>query len=239
MLRVFIASLALWCLLLGVTTPDLRAQDASALQGQTSGAIQPILQEQSGLIQESSRRTIQPAIDAIAGSGLDQAQQVLEAWQAKDMWLRLTDGVYVRAERIDRETYRLFDLDTGADLGEFAADDLDQIKPNSGIRSLIAVALVKFQLSDPNPDNRRAALLSLERNPNADCRWNAIRMPMRLTLCARPSPTSPTRIFWPRSSVWNGCSPWPMTAIPRPASPQSTKCPRKSASMCVPRSTRS
>ena len=183
MLRVFIASLALWCLLLGVTTPDLRAQDASALQGQTSGAIQPILQEQSGLIQESSRRTIQPAIDAIAGSGLDQAQQVLEAWQAKDMWLRLTDGVYVRAERIDRETYRLFDLDTGADLGEFAADDLDQIKPNSGIRSLIAVALVKFQLSDPNPDNRRAALLSLERNPNADA-----LDPLRASIPDEPDP---------------------------------------------------
>ena len=183
MLRVFIASLALWCLLLGVTTPDLRAQDASALQGQTSGAIQPILQEQSGLIQESSRRTIQPAIDAIAGSGLDQAQQVLEAWQAKDMWLRLTDGVYVRAERIDRETYRLFDLDTGADLGEFAADDLDQIKPNSGIRGLIAVALVKFQLSDPNPDNRRAALLSLERNPNADA-----LDPLRLSIPDEPDP---------------------------------------------------
>jgi urea transport system permease protein len=183
MLRVFIASLALWCLLLGVTTPDLRAQDASALQGQTSGAIQPILQEQSGLIQESSRRTIQPAIDAIAGSGLDQAQQVLEAWQAKDMWLRLTDGVYVRAERIDRETYRLFDLDTGADLGEFAADDLDQIKPNSGIRSLIAVALVKFQLSDPNPDNRRAALLSLERNPNADA-----LDPLRASIPNEPDP---------------------------------------------------
>lgn len=183
MLRVFIASLALWCLLLGVTTPDLRAQDASALQGRTSGAIQPILQEQSGLIQESSRRTIQPAIDAIAGSGLDQAQQVLEAWQAKDMWLRLTDGVYVRAERIDRETYRLFDLDTGADLGEFAADDLDQIKPNSGIRSLIAVALVKFQLSDPNPDNRRAALLSLERNPNADA-----LDPLRASIPDEPDP---------------------------------------------------
>ncbi len=183
MLRVFIASLALWCLLLGVTTPDLRAQDASALQGRTSGAIQPILQEQSGLIQESSRRTIQPAIDAIAGSGLDQAQQVLEAWQAKNMWLRLTDGVYVRAERIDRETYRLFDLDTGADLGEFAADDLDQIKPNSGIRSLIAVALVKFQLSDPNPDNRRAALLSLERNPNADA-----LDPLRASIPDEPDP---------------------------------------------------
>ncbi|WP_135506930.1 urea ABC transporter permease subunit UrtB [Roseovarius aestuariivivens] len=157
MLRVLFASLAFLCLAL---TAPARAQD--------EGSIQPILQEQSELIQESSRRTIQPAIDAIAASGLSQAQTVLETWQAKDMWLRLTDGQYFRAERINRETYRLFDLDTGEDLGEFPADDLDQIKPNSGIRGLIAVALVQFQLSDPDPENRRAALQSLERDPNED-----------------------------------------------------------------------
>ena len=158
MLRVLIASLALWCL--AATTPSVRAQEA--------GAIQPVLQEQSELIQESSRRTIQPAIDAIANSGLPQAQQVLEAWQAKSMWLRLSDGLYFRGEEIDRDTVRLFDFDTGEELGETPDDDLDQIKPNSGIRGLIAVALVQFQLSDPDPENRRAALQSLERDPNAD-----------------------------------------------------------------------
>ena len=157
MLRAIIASLALLCLASG---PGVQAQE--------TGTIQPILQEQTDLIQESSRRTIQPAIDAIAGSGVPQAQQVLEAWQAKEIWLRLSDGLYFRGEEIDRDTVRLFDFDTGEDLGEVSDDDLDQIKPNSGIRGLIGVALVQFQLSDPDAENRRAALLSLERDPNED-----------------------------------------------------------------------
>ena len=38
------------------------------------GAIQPLLQEHQEVIAKSSRKTIGPAIDAIAGSGLPQAQ---------------------------------------------------------------------------------------------------------------------------------------------------------------------
>ena len=50
------------------------AQDADA-------PIQRLLQEHGALISESSRRTIGPAIDALASSGLPAAQEVLERWQ--------------------------------------------------------------------------------------------------------------------------------------------------------------
>ncbi len=133
-----------------------------------STPVQDILQEQSELIQQSSRRTIQPAIDAMATSGLEQVQDVLQAWQARNMWLRETDGLYFRGEKIDAKTYELFDFDNGESLGAFPTSDLDQIKPNSGIRALIAIALVQFQLSDPDVSKRRAALTSILRNPTAE-----------------------------------------------------------------------
>lgn len=132
-----------------------------------TGPMQAILQAHSDIILESSRRTIQPAIDAVAGSGLPQAQAVLEAWQARDMWYRKADGLFFRAEPGD-DGYLLTDFDTGATAGTAPKDALDQIKPNSGIRALIGTALVTFQLNDPDRTRRADALASLERGANAD-----------------------------------------------------------------------
>ena len=50
--------------------------------------IQDILQENRKLIIKSSRKTIEPAIEAIVTSGLPQAKKVLQTWQNKDLWLR-------------------------------------------------------------------------------------------------------------------------------------------------------
>ena len=79
------------------------------------------------------------------------AQEVLERWQNKEMWLDETTGLFVFAQEIDRDTIRIFDVADGIDLGEVPDDTYDQLKPNSGVRGLIAAGLVKFQLTDPDP----------------------------------------------------------------------------------------
>ena len=129
--------------------------------------VQTVLQENRDLIVQSSRRTIEPAINAVADSGLAQAQEILETWQAKNIWLRESDGLFFRGERIDSKTYRLYDLDTGEIVGEFAKNELKQIKPNSGIRAIIATALVRFQLLDQDVERRRDAIAAIERAPEA------------------------------------------------------------------------
>ncbi|MGI3170392.1 urea ABC transporter permease subunit UrtB [Pseudooceanicola sp. C21-150M6] len=140
---------------------------ATAAQSQDAAApVQQLLQEQSELIVKSSRRTIEPAIAAVRDSGLPGAQLVLEKWEAREMWVNEETGLFVYAEEVDRDTLRIFDFSTGEQIGEVPDDGWDQIKPNSGIRALLGSALVKFQLSDPDPANRRAALDSLERNGN-------------------------------------------------------------------------
>ncbi|MCZ4353412.1 urea ABC transporter permease subunit UrtB [Roseovarius aestuarii] len=136
-----------------------RAQDAP---------MQAILQEQSALIMENSRRTIAPAIAAVSDSGLPEAQDVLQAWQAKNLWQRRADGLFFRATKAEGKTYTLYDFDTHQPAGTVPASDLEQIKPNSGIRALIGSALVQFQLQDPDPKRRLAALTSVQRNPSAD-----------------------------------------------------------------------
>ena len=145
--------------------------------------VQDLLAQNLDLISESSRRTIGPAIDAIAESGLPEAQVVLQKWQNREMWLRESDGKFFWAEEIDRDTLRIFDFDTGDDLGEVPDDDFDQIKPNSGIRALIGVALVRFQLTDPNPARRWDALQAIERDAEA-----ALLEPLRASIPDEPDP---------------------------------------------------
>ncbi|MHA6345413.1 urea ABC transporter permease subunit UrtB [Roseivivax sp. CAU 1761] len=158
MTRLLIAGLALLAFV-----SLARAQDAAA-----PGPMQAVLQAQADLIEESSRRTIAPAIAAVAESGLPQAQDVLQAWQDKALWRRAEDGLFFRGAETGADTVRLTDVDTGAPAGEVDEDAVEQIKPNSGIRALLAVALVQFQLTDPDPERRADALTSLERNPAGD-----------------------------------------------------------------------
>lgn len=159
MKQIYAAALAL--LLFCVTA-------VSALADAPSVKIQPLLAEHQTVIAKSSRKTIGPAIDAIASSGLPQAQQVLEVWAAKNMWMRKSDGFFFIGEKVEGKTYRLTDFDNGAVVGEFQKGDLKQLKPNSGIRAMIATALVQFQLSDPDSAARADALQSIARDPSAD-----------------------------------------------------------------------
>jgi len=134
---------------------------------QADAPIQLLLQDHGEAIAESSRRTIGPAIDALAGSGLAEARAVLERWQAKEMWRHDATGLFVHAEEVDRDTIRVFDFATGGPIGEVPDDGYTQLKPNSGIRGMIGAALVQFQLSDPDPSRRQEALDAIERDAEA------------------------------------------------------------------------
>ncbi|MEL7461813.1 MAG: urea ABC transporter permease subunit UrtB [Pseudomonadota bacterium] len=136
---------------------DAQAQNADA-------PIQQLLQEHGEIITKSSRRTIGPAIDALATSGMPEAQVVLERWQAREMYLNEETGLFVFAEEVDRSTLRIFDFADGSEIGETPDDDFKQLRPNGGVRGMIGAALVQFQLSDPDPENRIKALLSIERD---------------------------------------------------------------------------
>ncbi|SDI34163.1 urea ABC transporter permease subunit UrtB [Aliiruegeria lutimaris] len=130
--------------------------------------IQALLQEHRVLIEESSRKTIQPAIDALRDSGFPEAQAVLEKWQAKDLWQREADKLFFFVEKVDSKNYRLLDIATGEAAGEFPKKELNQLKPNSGVRSLIGAALVQFQLMAKDPAKRIEALDAIQRDPAAE-----------------------------------------------------------------------
>ena len=132
---------------------------------QAEAPIQQLLQTHGDIIAKSSRKTIGPAIEALATSGLPEAQQVLERWQVKEMWLSKETGLFVFGEKSGKEL-AAYDFADGAELGTFVAKDFKQLKPNSGIRSMIGAALVQFQLTGTVAEKTRA-LAAIERDPEA------------------------------------------------------------------------
>jgi urea transport system permease protein len=175
MMRYLHAALAgLW-----LCAASAAAQDGAA---PVVGAIQAVLQEQRELIVESSRRTIGPAIAALAGSGLPGVPEVMQKWQDRDLWVRDADGLFVYATP-EGDALALSDIDSGAALGVAAATEVTQLRPNSGIRGLIAAALVEFQLSDPDPARRLAALEAIRRDPQP-----SQLDPLRAVIADEPDP---------------------------------------------------
>ncbi|TLP55522.1 urea ABC transporter permease subunit UrtB [Parasedimentitalea maritima] len=129
--------------------------------------VQEILQQNKKLVEKSSRKTIGPVIAQIAASNLSQAQVFLEAWGSKQVWQRRSDGLFFFGTEVAKRQYELTDPDSGEAVGEFTKKQLKQLKPNSGVRALIATALVQFQLFDPDPAKRAEALQTMERVPTA------------------------------------------------------------------------
>ncbi|MGR3714877.1 MAG: urea ABC transporter permease subunit UrtB [Shimia sp.] len=133
---------------------------------QTADApIQTLLQTHGDILKKSSRKTIGPAIDALAQSGMDEALTVLERWQNKDLWVAKDSGLFVFATKKDSKTLTIFDVAGGGEIGDASKKAFKQLKPNSGIRSMIGAALVQFQLNSPDADTRATALTAIERDP--------------------------------------------------------------------------
>ncbi|MEL6678922.1 MAG: urea ABC transporter permease subunit UrtB, partial [Pseudomonadota bacterium] len=128
--------------------------------------LQEVLQANQSAVERASRKTIDAVLADIAAAELPEAPRFLEQWQAKEVWMRKEDDLFFYVSTEDGDTFTLFDISTGEAVGEAGKRDLKQLKPNSGVRSVIAVYLVQFQLSDPDINRRLAALDAIERDPD-------------------------------------------------------------------------
>ncbi len=133
-------------------------------------------------IEKPSRTTIGPVIAELAASGDPMAARLLEAWGNKSLGERRSDKAFFLLAP-DPSDYALTDL-TGAPAGTAAKADVTELKPNAGVRGLIASALVQFTLSDPDPAKRANALTSIAQDPNAES-----LAPLRAAITGETDPT--------------------------------------------------
>jgi len=127
--------------------------------------LQSLLQDNRGAIEKASRKTVDEVLSAMIESGLPQVPVFLEKWRGKEVWQRREDGQFFFVETDDKKTYRLIDVSAGEVVGEATKKELKNLKPNSGVRAVIATALVQFQLMDPNLGRRMDGIRSIERDP--------------------------------------------------------------------------
>ncbi|TFL16276.1 urea ABC transporter permease subunit UrtB [Jannaschia formosa] len=131
------------------------------------GPVQTLLQTHAEDIADPSRQTIQPVLDDLSASGLPAMTEFLEAWADKGVVRRDADGLFFYGQR-EGDVYVLRSVEDGAEAGEVGRREATELKPNAGVRRLIGTALVQFQLNDPDPARRRAALDALSRNATPD-----------------------------------------------------------------------
>jgi urea transport system permease protein len=116
-------------------------------------------------IASPSRQTIGPVIAALVETGDPAVARLLAAWADRGLGQRKSDGAFFLIAEVP-DAYALTDPLTGAEAGTVPRADITQMRPNAGVRGLIASALVQFQLTDPDPAQRAAALSSIARDPD-------------------------------------------------------------------------
>ncbi|RWR32663.1 urea ABC transporter permease subunit UrtB [Sinirhodobacter populi] len=157
------------CLLSVPAAVPAFAQDTTPPAAETAppSGLAKVIADNADAIARPSRQTIGPVVDAIGASGDPGTVTFLQAWGARQLGLRKSDGAIFRLSP-SPEGFALADPVTGADAGTAPKSDITEIKPNAGVQGLIASALVRFQLSDPDPAKRRAALDTLARRGSAE-----------------------------------------------------------------------
>lgn len=135
----------------------------------TQGPLQTVLQTVQSEVANPSRSTVGEVLRALIEAELPQTVEFLRAWQDREVHARGADGLFffVR-EADDSRDLILIDIDTGAETGPVSARDVSQIRPNAGVRREVAASLVRFELSDPDPARRRAALDAIGRSPDPE-----------------------------------------------------------------------
>jgi urea transport system permease protein len=131
--------------------------------GATAETAAEVVAKFSAQFEKPSRQTIGPVIDALVASGDAAAPAILEAWGDKRLGLRKSDGMFFVVDEKGAD-WALTDL-AGSPAGQAAKTEITVLKPNSGVRGLIATALVQFQLIDP--EQAESALSSIARDPSA------------------------------------------------------------------------
>lgn len=135
----------------------------STAHAQGSSDLQTILQGNAAEIAKPSRRTAGAVVEALLASGHPKAREFLRQWRDRNVWQRDSDGLFFLTRQGDPLV--LIELETGEEAGTADKRALSQIRPNSGVQGVVDAALVRFQLSDPDPAVRRGALDTIQRAP--------------------------------------------------------------------------
>jgi urea transport system permease protein len=129
--------------------------------------LQDVLQTQAEAVANPSRSTVPQVLAALLAADAAGTPEFLRAWSDRGVYQRPSDGLFYYASD-DAGGLMLIDIDSGAQRGRVGSRDVNQIRPNAGVRREIGAALVAFELTHPDPDRRIAALDAAARSPDPE-----------------------------------------------------------------------
>jgi len=167
MLRHPRALLFLWLLALGLILGP-GAGHAQSDQGAAETPLQDVLQSVQGDVASPSRSTVPAVLQALLAADAPGTVAFLRAWSEREVYERPEDGLFFFARTEANGDLTLIDIDTADETGPVSTRDVNQIRPNAGVRREIGAALVAFELLHPDPDRRIAALEAATRSPDPE-----------------------------------------------------------------------
>ena len=138
---------------------------ATPLAAQTP--LQDVLQAHQGAVANPSRGTVGQVLDALRATDLPGTAEFLRLWQEREVYEVPGSGLFYYA-RPEGGALMLVDIDTGTDGPQVGSREVNQIRPNAGVRREIGAALVRFELTADDPARRLAALEAIGRSPDAE-----------------------------------------------------------------------
>jgi urea transport system permease protein len=128
--------------------------------------LQPLLQDYKAEIAKPSRSSVEAVLQVLLAEDRPGTAEFLRRWQDRGVFERADDGLFYYGEEAG-DALRLIDIDSGDMVAEVGSREVSQIRPNSGVRGVIAAALVPFELNAPEVERRQAALDAIARSADA------------------------------------------------------------------------
>ena len=150
------------CLIALILVVPLRAS------AQIETPLQDALQTVQPLVASPSRATVPDMLAALIVADAPGTVAFLRAWSDREVYERPEDGLFFFAREGADRALVLIDIDTGEEIGVTSSREVNQIRPNAGVRREVGAALVQFELMNPDPARRIAALESIARSPDAE-----------------------------------------------------------------------
>nr|WP_092885273.1 urea ABC transporter permease subunit UrtB [Roseicitreum antarcticum] len=132
------------------------------------GSLQSLLQDYQEEVASPSRQTVSGVLDALIAAEIPGTPGFLRSWDSRALYERPDDGLFFYATENADGTLTLIDIDTEDAAGTVTTREVNQIRPNAGVRRVIGAVLVQFELSDDDPALRLSALESITRSPDPE-----------------------------------------------------------------------
>ena len=139
---------------------------AAPLAAQTP--LQDVLQTNRADIANPSRGTVGQVIAALMAADAPGTDEFLRQWQDRTVIEEPQTGLFYYATEVEGRQLALIDVDSRVETARVGSRDVNAIRPNAGVRREIGAALVRFELSAPDPARRLAALEAIGRSPDAE-----------------------------------------------------------------------